>query len=222
MIYLYVKTHNVTGLKYLGKTKNDPFKYKGSGKLWKLHIKKHGYDVTTEILLQTETEQEIKEKGKEFSILWNIVESKNWANLKLEEGDGGGNCFNHEANKINASKGGQTLARLVKENKIVLVPWNKSKSVPRTESSIEKQRKTMTGKKRGRYNVNLSEKRILQLKQQMAGNTINLGRKQTDKEKAKRSKSGKGIFWWTNDIIEIKSKECPPGFRRGRIKKQTQ
>jgi hypothetical protein len=36
---LYVKTHNITGLKYFGKTTNDPFKYKGSGKYWLDHLK---------------------------------------------------------------------------------------------------------------------------------------------------------------------------------------
>jgi len=30
-IYLYKKTHNVTGLQYLGKTTRNPFTYKGSG-----------------------------------------------------------------------------------------------------------------------------------------------------------------------------------------------
>jgi hypothetical protein len=40
-IYLYVKTHNNTGMKYLGKTtKPDPHKYPGSGKRWTRHLKK--------------------------------------------------------------------------------------------------------------------------------------------------------------------------------------
>lgn len=90
MIYLYVKTHNKTGLKYLGKTKSkDPHIYRGSGKLWTNHIKKHGYDVTTEILFQSESNEEIKQQGLYYSKLWNIVESKEWANLKEESGDGG-------------------------------------------------------------------------------------------------------------------------------------
>lgn len=68
MIYLYVKTHNVTGLKYLGKTKSkDPFRYRGSGKVWQRHIKKHGYDVTTEILFQSEDPEEIKQMGLYYS-----------------------------------------------------------------------------------------------------------------------------------------------------------
>ena len=93
--YLYIKTHNITGLKYLGYTKQDPCKYKGSGKHWTNHIKKHGYDVTTEILKECSTKDEIKEWGLYYSNIWDIVEAKNeqgdkiWANLKPEEGDGG-------------------------------------------------------------------------------------------------------------------------------------
>ena len=48
--YLYIKTHNKTGLRYFGKTTNNPFQYKGSGKHWLAHIKKHGNDISTEIL----------------------------------------------------------------------------------------------------------------------------------------------------------------------------
>lgn len=89
MLYLMVKTHNKTGLKYLCKTVQDPFLYKGSGKYWLLHLKKHGTDVKTEILLETTNEKELIQKGIEYSILWNVVESEEWANLRIEEGDGG-------------------------------------------------------------------------------------------------------------------------------------
>ena len=86
---LYKKTHNKTGLQYLGKTNKDPFKYKGSGTIWKRHIDKHGYDVNTEILLETYDHNEIKKTGIYYSELWDIVNSDSWANLKPEEGDGG-------------------------------------------------------------------------------------------------------------------------------------
>jgi hypothetical protein len=89
-IYLYVKTHNKTGFKYLGKTiSNDPHLYQGSGTVWKRHIKKHGYDVTTEILLETNDPIKLKEIGLYYSNLWNIVESKDFANIIPESGDGG-------------------------------------------------------------------------------------------------------------------------------------
>ena len=55
---LYVKTHQVTGLKYLGQTsKSDPHKYTGSGKYWLRHIKQHGKNWDTEILLESQNKK---------------------------------------------------------------------------------------------------------------------------------------------------------------------
>lgn len=93
-IYLYVKTHNKTGLKYMGKTILDPHRYPGSGKYWKRHIKEHGNDVTTQILLATEDKTEFVETAIFFSRLFGIVESKEWANFREETGHGG---FSKEA-----------------------------------------------------------------------------------------------------------------------------
>lgn len=90
IIYLYVKTHNRTGLKYLGKTiRTDPHQYSGSGKYWINHLTKHGYDYTTEILHECQSKEELKEWGMHYSNLWDVVNSNEWANLKPENGDGG-------------------------------------------------------------------------------------------------------------------------------------
>ena len=89
MYYLYVKTHKVTGLKYLGQTSKDPFKYNGSGTRWTNHIKKYGNIVETDILFESVNRDDIKEKGKYYSNLWNIVKDKKWANIVPEEGTGG-------------------------------------------------------------------------------------------------------------------------------------
>ena len=85
MIYLYVKTHNITKLKYLGKTELDPFKYKGSGKRWKDHLKKYGNDITTEVLGAYETIESFRKDAIRISEELNIVSSNEWANLKIEE-----------------------------------------------------------------------------------------------------------------------------------------
>lgn len=74
-IYLYVKTHRVTGLKYLGKTTRDPFSYAGSGKRWLNHLGAHDNDCDTQILLASSSKEDIRETGIFFSSLWNIVES---------------------------------------------------------------------------------------------------------------------------------------------------
>jgi general stress protein YciG len=101
--YLYVKTHSTTGLKYLGQTRAaNPHKYPGSGKRWKHHLKKHGKNISTKILLVTEDKEELKETGVFFSKLWNIVESNEWANLKDEEGDGGFGAINENREYYNS------------------------------------------------------------------------------------------------------------------------
>lgn len=92
-IHLYIKTHNQTGLKYFGKTTaSDPCKYKGSGTRWLNHIRVHGYDVTTEILATFDDIELCRQFALNFSLSHNIVESAEWANLKLETLDGG---FDH-------------------------------------------------------------------------------------------------------------------------------
>ena len=88
--YLYVKTHNKTGLKYLGQTtQQHPHKYRGSGTRWIHHLRKHGYDYSTEILKECVDKHELRTWGLYYSNLWNVVKDQNWANLKPEEADGG-------------------------------------------------------------------------------------------------------------------------------------
>lgn len=97
-IYLYLKTHNVTGLKYLGKTIKDPFTYVGSGVYWKKHIKKHGNDVHTEILFECDDPKKFSKVAAELSAKFDIVESKEFANLCPEQGQGGDTsmCFTEQ------------------------------------------------------------------------------------------------------------------------------
>jgi hypothetical protein len=93
--YLLVKTHNITGLKYLCKTsKSDYHKYTGSGIYWKDHLKLHGRDFTTELLKECKNNEEVRIWGQYYSTLWNVVNAKDsvgkkiWANLVPEEGQG--------------------------------------------------------------------------------------------------------------------------------------
>lgn len=88
--FLLLKTHNNTGLKYLCYTsQKNPFKYPGSGKRWKHHIKKHGRDIHTEILGTFNKKENLIKEGIKYSKKWNVVESDEYANLRDEEGDGG-------------------------------------------------------------------------------------------------------------------------------------
>lgn len=92
MLYLMVKTIRETGLKYLCKCGDykDPFEYKGSGRYWCRVLAKHPeYHVDTEIIGTYQSNEELREAGLHYSKLWNVVESKEWANCIPELGDGG-------------------------------------------------------------------------------------------------------------------------------------
>ena len=89
IIYLYLKTHNKTGLKYLGQTTKNPHTYIGSGVYWRRHIATHGNDITTEVLYETTSYDEIKERGLYYSNLWNVVHNDSFANLIPETGSDG-------------------------------------------------------------------------------------------------------------------------------------
>lgn len=99
--YLYIKTHTKTGLQYLGQTaKEDYHLYTGSGKHWKRHIRVHGYDdVTTQIVAKCESIEDLQVCGLFFSKLFDVVKSKDWANLKEEKGSGGTYKFTPEQKK---------------------------------------------------------------------------------------------------------------------------
>ena len=94
--YLYKKTHRQTGIKYLGQTRRDPFRYKGSGVDWTTHIQKYGYDVNTEILLKTTDKIEMITMGLYYSNLWNVVKDTTWANRIPESGGGPGGVIGRD------------------------------------------------------------------------------------------------------------------------------
>jgi hypothetical protein len=86
IIYLYVKQHRITKLKYFGKTIRNPFKYNGSGKYWQRHIKTYGCFIDTIEVYGFDSQELCTQFALKFSLDNNIVESKNWANLILEDG----------------------------------------------------------------------------------------------------------------------------------------
>lgn len=128
--YLYIKQHEVTGLKYFGKTtKKDPTKYLGSGVYWKKHIKKHGQNIKTLWYQLFTDKEELIEYAKKFSKDNMIVESDDWANLKEEDGLDGGSDGRNMLGKKHSEK---TINRMKKpkgnkNNYYGHIPWNKNK-----------------------------------------------------------------------------------------------
>lgn len=130
-IYLYIK-ESPLGLKYLGITNKDPYKYKGSGLYWKRHLNFYNIDsknIKTIILFETFDKNELKEKALYYSFLYDIVNSKEWANIIPESGIGTfGFKFSEDSkSKMNLSKKGIKLSDNHKA-KLSLASKGKSKS----------------------------------------------------------------------------------------------
>jgi len=144
---LYIKTHKVTGLKYLGQTNGDVMKYRGSGKDWKIHLKKFGNSVTTEILNQTTNWEELIYWGKYYSSLYNVVGAmddygnKIYANRIRETGGGGWEIVNK--NKLNDRTG----AILTDEQK-------RNVSIGKLASITEEYKKLLSESSSGKKNPN--------------------------------------------------------------------
>lgn len=82
--YLYVKRHMDTGLRYLGVTTKEPYKYLGSGLYWGKHLKLHGKNIITCVIGEFTDKEECSKVALEYSKLHNVVKSVEWANLKPE------------------------------------------------------------------------------------------------------------------------------------------
>ena len=226
MIYLYLKTHNITGLKYLGKTARDPFKYKGSGFHWKRHLAKHGNDVTTEILFETLDNNELIEKGKYYSVLWNVVDNPEFANLRPEDGDGGDTITNHpNIANIRAQR---------KSRGVKCKWWNNGTSQHFCESppdsSYVRGRGTFNNvgfkvgaeiaSSRRWINDGLVEYMFPKTESLPAGFTAG---RLIIKSRYDNRKTVKGTSWWNNGVISVMKKDSPgESFVKGRLPKSPQ
>ena len=174
--YLYIKTHNLTGLKYFGKTTNDPYNYYGSGKYWLAHLRKHGYDISTEIVGYYINKDECVKVATTFSTENNIVlavtdnNKKIWANQIVENGlDGGAVRFGPHSI--------ETKRKISEAHKGMIV----------TEDTKEKIRKARATQ----INIGMrGKKQSAETKQKLRD--ANLGKKQSAETIAKRSKKLKG------------------------------
>jgi hypothetical protein len=157
-IYLYVKQHQSTGLLYFGKTIcRDPFAYQGSGTYWKRHLKKHGPDISTIELWGFDNQDDCTRFALEFSEKHCIVESKEWANLRPENGLDGG--------AVGTKSSEETKAKL------------------RARTHSEETKAKMRAAKLGRKRKPFSEEHKAKKQAAMIGK--NLGKKRSEEAKAK-------------------------------------
>jgi hypothetical protein len=155
--WLYLKVHNTTGLKYFGKTVRNPYDYFGSGIRWNRHLKKHGYDITTVWTKLFINSEELRDYAIKFSHDNNIVESKEYANLMIEDGFTGGDTgITEEGRKIiseqskNRRHSEQTKQKIREKRAEQIDPRLGKKHSDETKQKIKEKRKNQimpTGKK---------------------------------------------------------------------------
>lgn len=195
--YLYVKTHNKTGLKYFGKTINDPYNYRGSGKYWLAHLKAHGNDVTTEVIGYYINGDECVKAATNFSIQNNIVESidannkKVWANQILENGVDGG-----DTGRTNYTPMSDSTKEKLSQSLRGRTAWNKGSkglvkgnTMPRTEEQKQKLREANLGKKQSQETIEKRRAKLIghsvsaETREKLS--VANLGKKLSEKTKQK-------------------------------------
>ena len=218
-IHLYIKTHNITGLKYFGKTVQNPYKYKGSGTYWRRHIETHGNNVTTEVIGSYTNKEDCMKDAIAFSMNNNIAESVEWANLKIESLDGG---------DTSTTEGYIKALPIIRKHHKSSRWWNNGsdqvfQEIPPDASYISgrlpfnnRGATIGTDKQRGKMWVNNSQTEVMVHANQIPDGYVR-GRLGSC---FPRRGDAKGTVWWNNGTTEKMSKTQPDSsYTRGRLTK---
>lgn len=167
IIYIYVKQCTHCNLKYLGKTKRNPYSYNGSGAYWSAHLKKYKCKPKTLEVHSFEDQNEATSFALKFSESNCIVESSLWANLKYENARDGGSehLSSNSREKISKAHAGKKLSaetkKRISENhanvKLEKNPMYKKKHKKESIEKMKTNRRTQFGETNPFYGRKHSE-----------------------------------------------------------------
>lgn len=199
--YLYVKIHSKTGLKYLGRTSQNPTTYLGSGKHWERHLKKHGKEHVTIVIGIYPNLETLSKAGLYYSRFWDVVKSKKWANLCEEDGNNETKGWRHltpemrTANgKKGGAKGGAIMGPRTRDQKIRL--FGRSEEKRKSDSSRAGKISTAKRVSNPEYDLKYRKER----REWMLVNNPYRGKKHTDEIKSVIKSKLAGIHWMNNGI----------------------
>lgn len=230
--YIYLIVNNINGKTYVGqhicKTILKDDGYMGSGKIIKQAIRKYGIGNFEKFLIQY---CDSKEELNKQEIFW-IAEYRSRGKAEYNIADGGGgtsgvkNKYLSERNRNYCWNKGKKTGPLSEETKkkmsdshkgkspwnkgikTGLEPWNKGKRNCFSKETLEKLSEVKNGKPHPHKGHKISEE---------------TKRKMSETKKGKKhnyySIGNKGMHWYNNGEKEVLTKECPEGYKLGRIQK---
>jgi len=151
---LYIKQHSITGMRYLGKTISDPHSYFGSGTYWRHHINMHGKEfvktiwvseIFTDALLLSEFAIFLSEE-------LDVVNSKSWANLIIENGLDGGQDRGHMVGKVLSEEHKQKISATSRGRKLSEETKQKMRK-PKTPEHIARAAAAQRGRKQSAEHI---------------------------------------------------------------------
>lgn len=233
MYYIYLIVNKVNGKTYVGQRKSSKEwyddSYMGSGKRLKLAKQKYGIENFEKFLIQYCSSKEETDKAEKF---W-IAEYRSRDKAEYNIANGGQGSSIGFKGKHHTEETKRKISESCKETfKSEVVKQKLSKAHKGKYFSDEHKlnlSESLKGKNKGKRRT---EEQKIRMSETMRGeNNPFYGKQHSDETKRKISESKKGrpswnkgkklgsngTHWYNNGEINVKAKECPEGFVKGRL-----
>lgn len=231
MYYIYLIVNKVNGKTYVGQRKSSKEchldRYMGSGKLLKKAKQKYGIENFEKFLIQYCYSKEETDKTERFWIAEYRRRGKAEYNI-ADGGQGGGFKGKHHTEESKRKTSGSCKGAFKSEavrQKLSKAHKGKNFSDEHKQNLSE----SLKGKNKGKHRADEQRRRMSEAEK--GENNPFYGKHHSDESKRKISESKKGTpswnkgkklgsngtHWYNNGKINIKAKECPEGFVKGRL-----